>query len=172
MALKIAGLGCFDYLSSPFNAFDCFIVTSGLIEYAFASDGGTISVLRAFRILRIFKLLKKSGGLKTLIITVFKSSVDSINLGLLILLFLFVNAVIGKQLFEGEVKDIDGNISRTGFENFENSLVTVFVCMTGSWVEPMNDIVRNGSKWSIIYFLEIVIFGNFFLMSLFITILL
>ena len=119
-----------------------------------------------------FKLFKKSSGLKTLVIAVFKSSVDSLNLGILIVLFIFVNAIIGKQLFEGEVKDSDGNVSRTGFENFENSIVTIFVCMTGSWVEPMNDIVRMSSKWSIIYFFEITILGNFLLLSLFLTILL
>jgi len=50
--------------------------------------------------------------------------------------------------------------------------MTVFFAMTGIWVEPMRDFIRQGYKWSVLYFLEVVILGHLFLLNLFLAILL
>ena len=62
MVLKIIGYGVICYLGDGFNVSDCLVVTLGLVEYAMA-DSKMLSVLRGFRILRIFKLFKRAPNL-------------------------------------------------------------------------------------------------------------
>lgn len=64
MVFNMIGLGLSDYFKDGFNIFDCIIVIFSLIDLAvfLSSDGdnsnGFITVLRGFRLLRIFKLVK------------------------------------------------------------------------------------------------------------------
>lgn len=64
MIVKQIGLGFKGYFSDTFNIFDCFIVIVSTIDLALAfteagsSGGGAISAMRAFRLLRVFKLAK------------------------------------------------------------------------------------------------------------------
>ena len=68
MALSMIGLGLKAYCSDGFNIFDAIIVFASLIDLAISlqpkeegSDGegyAFITVLRGFRLLRIFKLIK------------------------------------------------------------------------------------------------------------------
>ena len=170
--LKIIGLGFFGYIGDGFNLFDFFIVISGLFETISGSKGGALSVLRGVRILRIFKLFKKAKKMQMLVKTIIRASVDAGNLGLLIILFVCINALIGKSLYPESIYDDENEISRTGFEDFRTSVMTVFICMTGSWVGPMRDITRARSAFGMLYFFEIVVFGNFLLLNLFLAILL
>ena len=67
----------------------------------------------------------------------------------------------------------ENELSRTSFEDFPTSFMTVFFAMTGIWVEPMRDVIRKKcSSWPVIYFLEVVILGHLFLLNLFLAILL
>ena len=119
MILKIFGLGFCEYINDGFNFLDSVTVIFGILEIFASDDGqGSLSVLRGFRILRILKLFKKAEGLQTLIKTILKASGDAANLGLLIILFVCINALIGKQLFTFEIKDEDGNPSDLNFEDF------------------------------------------------------
>jgi voltage-gated sodium channel type II alpha len=70
------------------------------------------------------------------------------------------------------VKNEAGEWSRTTFENFPTAFMTVIFVITGNWVEPMNDMIRAGYKWSVPYFLEVIIIGQIFLLNLFLAILL
>jgi len=67
MILNLLGLGIKDYVADGFNIFDAIIVIVSLIDLAVAlsqtsddEEGGSgfITVLRGFRLLRIFKLVK------------------------------------------------------------------------------------------------------------------
>jgi hypothetical protein len=40
---------------------------------------------------------------------------EAANLGLLITIFIFINALIGKHLLKGQLKDEDGEIYRLNF---------------------------------------------------------
>lgn len=63
MLIKLFGLGIRGYFQDLFNAFDCVVVLSSIIDL-FVSNllntqtSGAITALRAFRLLRIFKLAK------------------------------------------------------------------------------------------------------------------
>lgn len=51
-------------------------------------------------------------------------------------------------------------------------MLTVFVCMCGKWIEEMHAVMHIYGFGSCIYFLQIIILGNFLLLNLFISILL
>lgn len=101
MLVKLFALGCKRYLSDGFNIFDAFIVIMSYVELGLASAGdgesnSSLSVLRAFRLLRIFKIVKSWKNLKTLLSTVLESLTAITNLGVLIVLFLFIAALLTK----------------------------------------------------------------------------
>ena len=77
MVLKLYGLGCKKYVADNFNNFDAFIVIMSYVELVVpqSSDegGGGLGMLRAFRLLRIFKIIKSWESLKVLLSTVFDS---------------------------------------------------------------------------------------------------
>jgi hypothetical protein len=51
-------------------------------------------------------------------------------------------------------------------------MITVFLIMTGKWVEGMHATMNIFGTASCIYFLQIVFFGHFLLLNIFISILL
>jgi hypothetical protein len=61
MAFKMFGMGPHQYFQSSFNIFDCIVIGGSFFEVLWdAVKGGSfgISVLRALRLLRIFKVTK------------------------------------------------------------------------------------------------------------------
>lgn len=64
MVVKLFGLGLFVYFQDKFNIFDFVVVTLSIVDEVSSNTtilptgGGVISALRAFRLLRIFKLAK------------------------------------------------------------------------------------------------------------------
>jgi len=97
MLLKMFGFGCKKYVQDGFNLFDAFIVIMSYVELILASEGGnSLSVLRAFRLLRIFKIIKSWDSLRILLSTVLDSLTAITNLGVLITLFMFISALLTK----------------------------------------------------------------------------
>jgi len=99
MIFKIVGFGCKKYMSEGFNIFDAFIVTMSYIEILMPGSGSSLSVLRAFRLLRIFKIIKSWDSLRILLSTVLDSLSAITNLGVLIILYLFISALLTKQFY-------------------------------------------------------------------------
>jgi hypothetical protein len=88
---------------------------------------------------------------------------------MLIFFFIFINALIGKQLF-GNTKNEE---NRLNFETFGSAMFTVFVSLTGKWIDPMRATMEHNNKAAVaVYFVEIVLLGNFMLLNLFLAILL
>jgi len=75
-------------------------------------------------------------------------------------------------LLPGRIKTEDGDWSRTTFEDFPTALQTVFILMTGYWVHPMREYVAEFGPWVQVYFIEMIVFGNFLLLNLFLAIVL
>ena len=55
--LKFTGYGFYGYIKNAFNVFDGIVVIISIIELAGSRAGG-VSVLRTFRLMRIFKLIR------------------------------------------------------------------------------------------------------------------
>lgn len=96
MIFKIFAFGCKKYLQDGFNIFDCFIVIMSYVELVIPDSDSSLSVLRAFRLLRIFKIIKSWESLRILLSTVLDSLTAITNLGVLIILYLFISALLTK----------------------------------------------------------------------------
>ena len=74
MTLKLLGLGLIGYIRDGFNIFDRTLVIMSFLEMWLAEiHFKGVIVLRAFRLLRMFKLAKSWKGLREIIETVMKS---------------------------------------------------------------------------------------------------
>ena len=58
MVIKLFGFGIKKYMSDYFNVFDCVIVCISVLELCLQSENSGLSVLRAFRLARVFKIIK------------------------------------------------------------------------------------------------------------------
>merc|ERR1712142_1024168 len=57
-AIKLFGYGPYGYIKEAFDVFDAIVVIVSLVELTSDAKGGGISVLRTFRLMRIFKLVR------------------------------------------------------------------------------------------------------------------
>jgi Ion transport protein len=107
MFSRIIAIGPDKWLSDQMNYMDGTIVLLSLVELAFMSGKGALSALRAVRIFRVFRVLRVARllrGLKSMmqIINVIQRSISSfIYLAILLLLFVFIYALLGMQIFGG-----------------------------------------------------------------------
>jgi Ion transport protein len=102
MVIKLCGLGLRGYLADRMNAFDGVVVLASLVEILLTSlgwHGASLSVFRAFRLMRVFKLARRWEELNKIVRTVFKSLASIAYLSMLLLLFIFMMALLGMQLF-------------------------------------------------------------------------
>jgi voltage-dependent calcium channel L type alpha-1D len=174
--IKILGLGPRQYFSEGFNVFDFFIIMISLVEMVTSPSGsGTFSVLRTFRLLRIFKVFAMSEGLRTLMQAVLSSMEDLFYFSLVFILFLFIYTILGMQVFKGTFVDERGlPTSRTHFDSFPYATLTVFQIITGeNWNEVMYTGTRAvGLPVSALYFISCFILGNYILLSLLLAVML
>lgn len=103
-----------------------------------ADSNSSLSVLRAFRLLRIFKIIKSWTSLRKLLATVLDSLTAITNLAILIFLYMFIFALLTKQFYNGDLFDLDGELSRYKFSSTGDAIVSVFIILTGeNWNEIM-----------------------------------
>jgi hypothetical protein len=98
MVFKIVGYGFKEYASDSFNLFDSFVVIMSYIDVATSGSNSNLAIIKAFRLLRIFKLFKDWDAIKSLIATLSKSVKPIINLGVLMLLFNFISSLLLKNI--------------------------------------------------------------------------
>uniref|UniRef100_A0A8C5BJC2 Voltage-dependent L-type calcium channel subunit alpha-1C n=1 Tax=Gadus morhua TaxID=8049 RepID=A0A8C5BJC2_GADMO len=179
MLLKMYSLGLQAYFVSLFNRFDCFVVGGGiletiLVETKIMSPLG-ISVLRCVRLLRIFKITRYWNSLSNLVASLLNSVRSIASLLLLLFLFIIIFSLLGMQLFGGKFNfDIT---RRSTFDNFPQSLLTVFQILTGEdWNLVMYDgiMAYGGPSFPgmlvCIYFIILFICGNYILLNVFLAI--
>ena len=94
MVIKIYGLGVKKYVSDGFNDFDAVVVIAGVLEF-FKVGNKAVIVVRCFRLLRIFKIVRAWHSLRKLLNTLLNAFTIIANLGLLMCLLIFVYALIG-----------------------------------------------------------------------------
>ena len=111
MMFKLFGFGVKGYLNDYWNIFDGIIVFMSLLELCLQGEKSMFQVLRAFRLARLFRIIKSWKKLRILLSTVLKSLSAIANLGFLTLLFMFICALLGKNFFA------DPNSSRYNFNS-------------------------------------------------------
>eukprot|EP00163_Fabomonas_tropica_P014779 TRINITY_DN2686_c0_g2_i1.p1 TRINITY_DN2686_c0_g2~~TRINITY_DN2686_c0_g2_i1.p1 ORF type:complete len:1526 (-),score=377.56 TRINITY_DN2686_c0_g2_i1:447-4610(-) len=174
LLIKVVGLGPREYVRDRFNIFDAIIVAISIVELILGS-GGAVTVFRAFRLMRVFKLVRSWQSLRQLLEVIAGALAPIGNAAFVLLLFIFIFAVLGMQLFGGQIRFIGESpeVPRHNFDNFLWSIITVFQILTGeNWNEVMYDVVRATHWTSAFYFVLVVVIGNYVLLNLFQAILL
>uniref|UniRef100_A0A673CVD7 Sodium channel protein n=1 Tax=Sphaeramia orbicularis TaxID=375764 RepID=A0A673CVD7_9TELE len=178
MVLKIIALDPYYYFQERWNIFDSIIVTLSLMELCLADVQG-MSVLRSFRLLRVFKLAKSWPTLNTLI-KIIGNSVGALgNLTLVLAIIVFIFAVVGMQLFGKNYKDCvckiskDCTLPRWHMNDFFHSFLIVFRVLCGEWIETMWDCMQvSGTTMCIIVYMMVMVIGNLVVLNLFLALLL
>ncbi|NXP82033.1 SCN2A protein, partial [Ramphastos sulfuratus] len=178
MVLKIIAMHPFYYFQVGWNIFDSFIVTLSLVEL-FLSNVDGLSVLRSFRLLRVFKLAKSWPTLNMLI-KIIGNSVGALgNLTLVLAIIVFIFAVVGMQLFGKSYKDCVCKIStncvlpRWHMHDFFHSFLIVFRVLCGEWIETMWDCMEvAGQTMCLTVFMMVLVIGNLVVLNLFLALLL
>lgn len=88
-------------------------------------------------------------------------------------LLIFVYSLVGMQFFSDPLKYEDGSIARYSFSSFGDAMVTIFIILTGeNWNEIMSLAIKQHGWVASLYFLSLMVVGNFMLLNLFLAILL
>jgi large-conductance mechanosensitive channel len=201
MVLKLYAYGLRRYFKSGFNTFDAIIVVSsgveiivgaltpGNFDYRLAGGGGVLSVFRAARLFRVFKLAKSWKSLYRLLLTLQSAIGSIVPLFLVLMIFIFIFSLLGQEFFGGtflsECSDQDfytGNCEENPRSNFDKfnpgptgygSFVSIFQVLTG---ENWNDILYNcmalSEPFGALYVIILVLLMVYLLLNLFIAIIL
>uniref|UniRef100_A0A8C3RJY1 Sodium channel protein n=1 Tax=Cyanoderma ruficeps TaxID=181631 RepID=A0A8C3RJY1_9PASS len=178
MFLKIIAMDPYYYFQEGWNIFDGFIVTLSLVELGLADVEG-LSVLRSFRLLRVFKLAKSWPTLNMLI-KIIGNSVGALgNLTLVLAIIVFIFAVVGMQLFGKSYKECvckissDCELPRWHMQDFFHSFLIVFRVLCGEWIETMWDCMEvAGQAMCLTVFMMVMVIGNLVVLNLFLALLL
>uniref|UniRef100_A0A8C1M8Y7 Sodium channel protein n=1 Tax=Cyprinus carpio TaxID=7962 RepID=A0A8C1M8Y7_CYPCA len=166
MVLKIIALDPYYYFQQGWNIFDSLIVSLSLMELGLSNVEG-LSVLRSFRLLRVFKLAKSWPTLNTLI-KIIGNSVGALgNLTLVLAIIVFIFAVVGMQLFGKNYESCvckiskDCTLPRWHMKDFFHSFLIVFRVLCGEWIETMWDCMEvAGQPLCILVFMLVMVIGN------------
>jgi len=189
--IKIIGYGAKEYFKNKFHWVDfVLVIINGyeiyMMEVTETESGDTIAALgtlRTLRFLRIISILRGWKKLNELLLIIVKTFKDLQYFSILVILFVFITATLGKELFAYRVRFMpDGTIAtnplkgvspRINFDTIQNSLLSVFIIITGeNWQMIMFDHARcAGSFTAYFFFLTVIVTGNIILIRLFLAIL-
>eukprot|EP00746_Dinoflagellata_sp_MGD_P164295 gnl/MRDRNA2_/MRDRNA2_92848_c0_seq1.p1 gnl/MRDRNA2_/MRDRNA2_92848_c0~~gnl/MRDRNA2_/MRDRNA2_92848_c0_seq1.p1 ORF type:complete len:1567 (+),score=269.87 gnl/MRDRNA2_/MRDRNA2_92848_c0_seq1:537-4703(+) len=193
MAVMITAVGPQMYWTHLSTGFDGIVVLASLME-SFMNGGGALSALRGFRLLRIFRLAKKWTSFRVLLKSMLHTVRSLGNFSILLVLMMYVFTLMASSFFAtyfhfdpdtGEKVGKDGDlwcpeqhgdrewcIPRANFDTFLWSFVTIFQILSG---ENWNTVMYDGMKargWGFcVFFLLIVVIGQFVILNLFLAIL-
>ena len=177
---KMISTPFWEFLKNGFNLLDFVVVVSALLDlFLFTDARCDLSALRAFRLMTAFQLAEHNPFFSRL--WVFYKSLENSVIGAsvltaLLMLVLFIYALIGMQLFGDKFCGLDrrspGFCPRENFDSILNALLSVFQIVTG---EDWNKIMYNGMVAShdaaALYFISLVIVGNYLVLNLFVAVL-
>ncbi|XP_055341334.1 cation channel sperm-associated protein 1-like [Paramacrobiotus metropolitanus] len=170
--VKLIALGR-NYFKNGWNLLDFFILLTSWLDFLFpfflgASTQATrvLRVFRAMRALRALRMLRTIAflhSLQTIVNTVFSSVSSMVVILVLMLLFMYMFAVMGRQLYAAPSPYYFGDLFR--------AVTTLFQLLTfDSWFYMYDDVTRSDSSyWHFIIFaisytlVEYFVFLNLFM---------
>ncbi|CAE8684127.1 unnamed protein product [Polarella glacialis] len=151
--MKISALHL-NYFREFWNLFDFTCVLAGdivsIAEASAGADGSAnlgslVSALRIFRVARLFRLIRSLKGLNKLLLAFALSVPKLLNVGLLLVLLIYLYAVLGVSLFAKVEYTGVGVYSETvNFRSFFKAVGVLIRSMTGEgWNEIMHDLSKG-----------------------------
>ena len=177
--VKFVGLGPIVYYSDAFTYLDTFIIVFSIVDMASPSEDDTDSiqggkkknvssqlsflrVFRIFRVVRLTKILRRIKSMRLIIVSITKAILNVAYIICIILMFILIFQLLGMSLLSGNYH----------YQSFLEAFYSTYQILTlESWNElliemwPMNYLC-------FFYFLAWIVFGNFVLFNLFISVLL
>ena len=185
------------YWRSGWHRLDFTVTALGVLElvviYAAGEDNaGFVTVFRTARFFRLFKLLKTSPGLRSLVDTFLTALPGMLNIFGLMALMMHIYACLGCTLY-GDVPEPypgDGITRYANFQNWTAAISLLYVSLSGNWAEIFKDVywecatgdlsdpsARTAEACAsyrfsaIFYFFSFVVFAVYLLANLFVAIL-
>jgi hypothetical protein len=166
LIVVLVAIGFKRFFTDAFLLLDFVIVSLSIIEL-FLNGSGVVSVFRALRLLRVLKLLRNFPSLRGLVRVILSAVSDTLYLNLIMVLFLVIGALTGKQLFG----TVDTGL-RTEFGDFYSAFLTVFqIVTTDGWVDVMWATMDATSPAASLFFVGTVLMGTYVILNLFLSIL-
>jgi len=183
--MKLMGLGCRQYFQSGMNTFDfcivCVSVVGMIVDIALGSNldpsiSSVISVVKAGRVVRIFRLAMRIKGIRKLLETLIYTLPSLWNVTMLLLIVLFIFTVLGMAFF-GKQEYNQGYFSlynhNANFRYFWTGFLTLFRMSTGeSWNGLMHDSMETVSPYAWVYYCVYMIVASYLLFQLIVAVVL
>ncbi|GAQ86458.1 T-type voltage-gated Ca2+ channel [Klebsormidium nitens] len=133
LLLKLTALGPRKYWADGWNRFDLVVVAGSVLDL----NVKTLNIgARVFRLGRLFKIIKASRGLRTLVNAFVGALPAMFNVGLLFFIMIFIAAILGMDLF-GTLPDGEGIFDHNNYRNVGNSLLACLKLFTGDNWTPI-----------------------------------
>ena len=182
LLMTMLAVGPTRFFRSGFNVMDLIIVVLAIVEFVFL-ESNIVTAFRALRLLRIMKLVKSFPTLRSLVVAIVLSLTETLYLAVITGLLVFVAALSGMQFFGGRFGAFQPGTTSTAlvdgygpvrfnYDTFLRSFFTVFqVLTTDQWVDIMWVSMVSTSPAAAIFYIVIILFGTYSLVSLFTSIL-
>lgn len=164
ITIFVIEIGCkliyrdFGFFKIGWNVFDFIIVAIALIP-----DAGQLSVLRALRVLRTFRLLSVVPSMRKVVQALLTAVPGMTSVGAIILLIFYVSGVLATNLFGSDFDEWFGNIGR--------SMYSLFQIMTlESWSMGIVRPVMKLYPYAWVFFVTFILMTSFAVLNLFIGI--
>ncbi|KOO32672.1 voltage-gated ion channel superfamily [Chrysochromulina tobinii] len=196
MFAKLLGIGCANYWSDGWNKLDGTIVCMSILEIVltiiFAGGGANLSflrIMRMLRVLRMLRLMRSWKGLYKVVSTFGKALPQMSNLLVLLTLIMTIFSLLGMQIFGAQFTPAVGfsdvpcpsgvcpnkmlsEHPYYQFDYFGPAMLTVFILMTGEWMDAMMPAIQATGKSSCLFFIICMLVGKYLIMNLLVAILL
>ncbi len=146
------------FFRSPWNLFDFAIVA---VSVAPVADG--VSVLRALRVLRAFRLISAVPSMKLVMQALLQAIPGMTSVGALLLLVFYVASVMATKLFGADFDAWFGTVGRSAYSLFQ-------IMTLESWSMGIVRPVMEVHPWAWAFFVPFILVVTFAVLNLFIAI--
>ena len=144
--------------------FDAIVI---LLSWAF--EGSDLSVMRSFRIFRLFAMVAKWTSLRHLFRAIGRTMPKMGTIAAVLVLFFYSFSVFYTNLYFGAYED--GYLDWDYFGRLDLTFLTLFQVMTmDSWTQMVRQLMESGYQWAWVGFVIWVIITAFFFISLIVAV--
>lgn len=184
MALKLFSIGIVKYCFDAMNIIDGVVVVLSIVELIFLDSSDSNSflksfqafrILRAFRVIRMVRVLRALKSMKLLIQVISEAITSFAYVGILLILFLFIYALLGMQLFGGNFPAHSEVLEeRQNFDSFHKAFLCVYQILTiENWQTLQYLSMRKvNGIFVALYYISWLFIGNYILLNLFLALML
>lgn len=146
------------FWKNGWNIFDFVVVAIALVP-----SSGPFAILRAFRVLRVLRLVSTVPSMRRVVEGLFKAIPGMSAITLLMCLIVYVSAVMTTVLFGEQFPDWFGNIGRSAFSLFQ-------IMTLEGWSDGIVRPIMEKFPWAWAFFVPFILVTAFAVLNLFVGI--